>query len=127
MDPGEPFSLPSTLPLTATAAVMVVARCWLSSVVAGAPGLNVMDAWGMRRFVAWSDVKPASLTRESLIHPPVRLVDRQGHSSWIARDTRDLGALHAIAVGFGGAGHPLARVLPTPLHRLQPARPGRQR
>ena len=115
---GEPFTLPSTLPLMAIAAVLVVLIYYLQPTLAGERGLKAMNVWGVRKFVNWSDIESVNFARWYLVQPSLRLVDRGGRTYWIAKDTKDLGALHALAVKHGGASHPLARALETPLHAL---------
>lgn len=115
---GEPFSLPSTLPLMAIAAVLVVVIYYLQPTLAGEPGIKAMNIWGVRRLVGWSDIESVSFARWYLVQPSLKLVDRSGRTYWIARDTKDLGALHALAVEHGGAGHPLAKALETPMYAL---------
>jgi hypothetical protein len=115
---GEDFSLPNTLPLMAAAALMVVLMHALQPTLAGAQGLRVMNVWGVRRPLAWSQIRSATLGRLYGVQPSVKLTDGQGKSYWIARDTQDLRGLYDIARQHGGAQHPLTRVLETPLFAL---------
>ena len=115
---GQPFALPSTLPLMAVAATLVVLIYYLQPTLAGKEGVKAMNNWGVRKFVKWLDIEAVTFARWYLVQPSLKLVDRSGRAYWIARDTKDLGALHALAVEYGGNGHPLARALETPLHAL---------
>ena len=115
---GQPFSLPSTLPLMAVAAVLVALSHYLQPTLAGEHGVKAMNNWGIRRLVPWSDIRSVTFARMYFVQPALKLVDGSGRAHWIARDTLDLGALHAIAVRYGGAGHPLTRALETPLYAL---------
>lgn len=115
---GQPFSLPGTLPLMAVAAMMVVLMYYFQPTLAGKDGVKAMSAWGFRRFVAWADIESVRFARLYLLQPSLKIVDSRGRAYWIAKETRNLGALHALAVEYGGASHPLARALETPLHAL---------
>lgn len=115
---GEPFSLPNTLPLMAIAAVLVVLMHYLQPTMAGEDGIKAMNSWGVRRFLKWSDIASVTFGRMYGVQPSLKLTDRNGRAYWIARDTKHLGALHALAVEHGGRTHPLARALETPLHAL---------
>ena len=115
---GEPFSLLSTAPLMAVAAVIVAAVHFLQPTQAGPQGLNLMQSWGFRRAVPWAAVRDVSFARLYLLQPSMRLTDTQGRVYWIARDTKDLKGLHALALEHAGATHPLTRALETPLFAL---------
>ena len=115
---GEPFSLPKTLPLMVVAALLVVLLHFLQPTLAGADGVKAITAWGTRGFVAWGDIERVAFGRLYLLQPSLKLTDRRGRAYWIATDTKDLGALHALACRYGGADHPLAKALETPLHAL---------
>lgn len=115
---GQPFSLPDTLPLMAAAAVLVMLIYYFQPTLAGPPGVKAVNSWGVRRLVGWADIQAVTLARMHLIQPSLKLLDHRGRSLWIARDSKDLGALHRLAVEHGGVGHPLARALETPLHAL---------
>jgi hypothetical protein len=115
---GQPFSWPETWPLMLVAAAMVCAMYFFQPTQAGPAGLKAMQYSGLRRFVAWSEVGEVGFGRLYFIQPSLRLVDRQGRVYWIARDTRDLKGLHALARQFAGPAHPLTRALETPLFAL---------
>jgi hypothetical protein len=115
---GEPFSLPETLPLMLTAAVVVAATYFFSPTLAGAEGLKVMTAWGFRRPVRWEEIQSVSFARLYFFQPSFKLVTARGRSYWIARDTKDMAGLHALAFARGGPDHPLTRALETPLYAL---------
>jgi hypothetical protein len=115
---GQPFSLPSTLPLMVIAAVLVALMYYLLPTLAGEQGVKAMNTWGIRRLVPWSEIKSVTFARWYLVQPSLKLVDQDGNAYWIAKDTKDLGALHALAVQHGGAAHPLAQALETPLYAL---------
>ena len=115
---GQPFSLPSTLPLMVIAAVMVALMYYLLPTMAGERGVKAMNTWGIRRLVPWTEIESVTFARWYFVQPSLKLVDRRGNVYWIAKDTKDLGALHAISVHYGGAAHPLAQALETPLHAL---------
>lgn len=115
---GQPFSWPNTLPLMAVAALGVLAIYFFQPNQAGPGGLNLMNSWGFRRRLEWSDIQSADFARMYYLQPSVRLKDARGRSHWIATDTKDLKGLHALAVAHGGADHPLARALETPLYKL---------
>lgn len=114
---GEPFAWPDTLPLMGVAAVAVVLTHALQPTQANGQGLKLMTVWGYRRWMRWDEIASASLAK-LLLQPSIRVQDRQGRVGWIARDTQGLSRLHALALVAGGARHPLARVLETPLHAL---------
>lgn len=115
---GQPFSWPESWPLMAAAAVMVSALYFFQPTLAGAAGLKAMQFWGLRRFVAWADVREVSFARLYFVQPSLRLVDKHGRVYWIARDTRDLLGLYGLVKQHAGAGHPLTRALETPLFKL---------
>ena len=115
---GEPFSLPNTLPLMGVAAVVVALLYLFSPTLAGPAGLKVMNAWGFRRPVAWAEIERVSFARMYFVQPALKLVTTAGRTYWIARDTKDLDGLHALALVHGGQGHPLTQALETPLHAL---------
>ena len=52
------------------------------------------------------------------MQPSLKLVDGLGRARWIARNTKDLAVLHAVALTHGGLAHPLTKALVTPLHAL---------
>jgi len=115
---GEPFSLPSTLPLMGLAAVVVVVVYFFQPTLCGASGLKVMGTWGFRRHVAWPEIREVSFSRLYHLQPSLKLIDGHGRAHWIARDTKDLRGLHALAKQFGGPSHPLTVALETPLFQL---------
>lgn len=115
---GQPFSFPNTVPLMVIAAVFVVLLHVLQPTRAGEAGLQVMTIWGFRRRLRWPDINTVTFARWYGLQPSLKLVDHQGRSHWIARDTRNLAGLHALALAHGGADHPLTRALQTPLHAL---------
>jgi hypothetical protein len=115
---GQAFSLPNTLPLMVAAALLVALTYFLQPTLVGAPGLKLMTAWGFRRHVPWSEIKTVSMARLFLVQPSLKLTDSAGRAYWIAKDTKDLRGLHALAVLHGGKDHPLTRALETPLFQL---------
>jgi hypothetical protein len=115
---GRAVVWPDTVPLMAVAAVMVVLTYWLQPTLAGPAGLRVMNSWGVRGFVGWSEVASVELARLYGLQPSLRLRNHRGRSYWIARDSERLQDLWALAVQHGGAQHPLALALQTPLYRL---------
>jgi hypothetical protein len=102
----------------AIAAVMVVAIYFLQPTLCGESGVKAVNTWGLRKHVAWSDIKSVSLGRLYLVQPSLKLVDSQGRSYWIARDTKDLRSMHTLANAHGGPDHPLTVALETPLYKL---------
>jgi hypothetical protein len=114
---GEPFSIPQTMPLAGVAAVMVLLVHYLQPTLAGPGGVKAMNVWGFRSFLRWDAIAEASFGRY-LLQPSIKLVDRRGRRYWIARETKNLQALHRLAAEFGGSAHPLKRILETPLHSL---------
>jgi hypothetical protein len=115
---GQPFSWPNTLPLMAAAAVGVLAIYFFQPTQAGASGLYVMNSWGFRRRLAWTDVQAVDFARLYYLQPSLRIKDLKGRHHWIAVDTKDLQGLHALVQTHGGAQHPLLKALETPLYRL---------
>lgn len=115
---GEAFSLPDELPLMAMTAVAVIVAYFLQPTMAGKPGIKAMTFWGFRRQVPWPEIASVTFARLYYMQPSLKLTDRQGRSYWIARDTKDLPGLHAMAIEFGGVDHPLTRALETPMHAL---------
>ncbi len=115
---GLAFSLPNTLPLMAAAALLVMVTYWLQPTVADANGIKAMTIWGFRRHVRWSDITAVSFARLYVTQPSLKLTDTRGRTCWIARDTKDLPGLHALAVQHGGLSHPLTVALETPMFRL---------
>lgn len=115
---GETFSWPHTAPLMVAAAVVVLLGHALQPTQAGPAGLRAMTPWGFRRAVPWDDIASASFARMFLLQPSIRLLDKQGRSYWIARDTKNLPGLHGVAQTYGGRSHPLTRVLEVPLYKL---------
>jgi hypothetical protein len=115
---GEPFSLPSTLPLMAIAAAMVVLMYFLQPTLCGPNGLKLMTRWGYRRHLKWSDVAAVSLDRAFFVQPSLKVQDPRGRVHWIARDTKNLKGLHGLAIQHAGTGHPLVQALEIPLYAL---------
>ena len=115
---GEPFSLPNTLPLMAVAAVPVVLMHYFQPTMAGEQGVKAINIWGIRKLVNWPDIQSVTFARYYLVQPSLRLVDQGGQTYWISKDTKNLGALYALAIKHGGTNHPLARALETPMHAL---------
>jgi hypothetical protein len=115
---GQPFSLPNTLPLMGVAALFVAIVYFLQPTLAGPAGLKVMNTWGFRRQLEWSNIKAVSLGRLYLVQPSLKIVDGKGRAYWIARDTKDMKGLYAIARSCGGPDHPLTKALETPLFAL---------
>jgi hypothetical protein len=115
---GQAFSLPNTLPMMAVAAIIVAMGYFLQPTLGGATGLKLMSVWGFRRHVAWSDIQTVSLARLLLVQPSLKVTDNAGRTHWIARDTKDLHGLHALALRHGGKTHPLTLALETPLFQL---------
>jgi hypothetical protein len=113
---GEPFSWPGTVPMMLATALVTVAAYLLQPTLAGPAGLKLLNNWGLRRTLAWDDVRSADLARMYGLQPSFRLRDARGRAHRIARDTEDLAGLHAIALRHGGPGHPLVQVLSTPLY-----------
>jgi len=112
---GQPFSWPSTVPFALAAGAIVLAFYVLRPVQAGPRGLNVLSRLGHRRWVAWSDVTDVQFGHRQPLEPALRIADRQGRVHWIPRHTQNLRTLQQMAVQFGGAAHPLAVALETPL------------
>ncbi len=100
------------------AAVMVVALYFLQPTLCGESGVKAVNSWGFRRHLAWTDIQTVSLGRLYLIQPSLKLVDPAGRWYWIARDTKGLDSMHALAKVHGGLKHPLTLALETPLYRL---------
>ena len=71
---------------------------------------------GIRRLVAGSETRFVALARWHLMQPSPQLADDDGDAHWIARDTEDPAALHAVALRYGVIGHPIVRALETSLH-----------
>ena len=115
---GEPFSLPSTLPLMGVAAVVVAVVYFFQPTLAGPEGLKVMNSFGFRRLVKWTEIQSTTLGRLYFVQPSLKLVDHRGRAYWIARDTKDMKGLHEVAMSCGGPSHPLTRALEIPLFAL---------
>jgi hypothetical protein len=115
---GEPFSWPNTVPLMVIAAAMVVAIYFLQPTLCGASGVKAVNTWGFRKHVAWNEITSVSFGRLYLLQPSLKIIDCNGRRYWIARDTKDLGSMHALAKIHGGACHPLTLALETPLYQL---------
>lgn len=115
---GKPFNWPDTLPMMVIAGAFVLIMYFLQPTQAGEAGLNVMNNWGTRQRIAWSDIRSVNLARFYLLQPSLCLLDGKGKSYWIALDTKDLSGLHELASTHGGADHPLTLALETPLYRL---------
>ena len=115
---GEPLSMPNTLPYMVLAAVVVAYSYFLQPTVAGPKGLKAMRSWGWRSHVAWAEITDVTFARYYLLQPSFRLVDVKGKVYWIARDTKDMKGLYAIAREFGGPNHPLTNALETPLFAI---------
>ena len=115
---GQPFSWPNTLPVMGLAAIAVAVVYFFQPTLVGASGLKAMSTWGYRRTVAWPDITQVTFARLYFLQPSLKLIDRNGRAFWIARDTRNLHALHTLAKTHGGEQHPLTLALETPLFRL---------
>lgn len=115
---GAPFSWPDTLPFMGFTALVVTLVYFFQPTTCSAQGLNVMTTWGFRRSVGWDQITQVSFARLYMLQPSIKLVDDQGRSYWISRDTKDLKRLHADALMYGGASHPLTQALQTPFFEL---------
>ena len=115
---GEPFSVPNTLPLMGVAAVLVAVIYFFQPTLAGPEGVQVMNSFGFRRLVKWSDIQTTTLGRLYFVQPSLKILDLRGRAYWIARDTKDMNGLYAIARACGGVDHPLTKALETPLFAL---------
>lgn len=115
---GEPFSLPSSLPLMAIAAAMVVLMYFLQPTLCGPTGLKFITHWGYRHHLKWSDVAAVSLARAFFVQPSLKIQNSRGRVHSIARDTKNLKGLHALAIQHAGPDHPLVQALVTPLYAL---------
>jgi hypothetical protein len=113
---GEPFTMPNTLPFMVLAAVVVAFSYFVQPTLAGARGLRAMRSWGWRSHVRWEEITQVTFARYYLVQPSFRLLDNSGKVYWIARETKDMKGLHAIAREFGGPSHPLTKALETPLY-----------
>jgi hypothetical protein len=112
---GEPFSWPSTLPLSLAAGLIVLVFYLLRPIQAGPGGLNLLSRFGHRRMVSWEEIPDAGFGHRQPLEPAFRVGDRRGRIHWIPRHTKELRILQEMAVQFGGANHPLAVILETPL------------
>jgi Bacterial PH domain len=112
---GQPFSWPSTIPISLAAGLIVVAFYLMRPVQAGPAGLRLLNRLGFRRLVAWDDVCDVRFGRRQPLEPAFRLTDRRGKVYWIPRHTQGLRELQRMCMRFGGASHPLAVALETPV------------
>ena len=112
---GHPFSLPSTLPLAAVAAVIVIGMHALRPVQAGPNGILLLRRTGQRRRVPWESITSVSFGRRLPLEPAFRVADSSGRVHWLPRHTANLRALQRLVVQYGGPAHPLARALETPI------------
>jgi len=112
---GQPFSLPSTLPLAVVAGVIVLGMHWLRPVRANEQGILLLRRSGGRRFLPWASISSVSFGRRLPLEPAFRIVDSSGAVLWLPRHTANLRALQLLAVQYGGDTHPLARALETPV------------
>lgn len=115
---GAPFSWPDTLPFMGFTAVAVTIVYFFQPTKCGPQGLMAMTPWGVRRHVAWDQIKEVTFGRLYLLQPSLKLIDAQGRTFWISRDTKDLRGLHTDSMKFGGPLHPLTVALQTPLFEL---------
>ena len=109
-----PFSS-STLPIAASAAVVVLVLYVLRPIKAGPDGLELLHRLGFRRHVAWADIVAVRFGFRHPLEPAFRIEDREGRVHWIPRHTKRLRELQRLTVEYGGATHPLARALETPI------------
>jgi hypothetical protein len=112
---GQPFSLPSTLPLAVVAAVIVLGMYWLRPVQVKQEGILLLRRTGRRRLVPWQSITSVSFGRRLPLEPAFRVADSSGQIHWLPRQTANLRALQQLVVQYGGASHPLARALETPI------------
>jgi len=112
---GHPFSLPSTLPSAAVAAVIVVGMHLLRPVQAGPSGILLLRRTGRRRRVPWESITSVSFGRRLPLEPAFRVAYSYGRVHWLPRHTANLRALQLLVVQYGGSSHPLARALETPI------------
>ena len=94
---GEPLPMPNTLPYMVLAAVVVAYSYFIQPTMAGPKGMKAMRSWGWRSVVGWTEIADVTFARYYLLQPSFRLVDVKGRVYWIARDTKDLKGLYAIA------------------------------
>jgi ribose/xylose/arabinose/galactoside ABC-type transport system permease subunit len=117
---GEPFVWPETLWLMGVTGVLVLAVYALLPARADEQGLDAFDGLGLRHRLPWAQIVRVELRPwwAMWCAPALCLVTTEGRRRWLARDTRGLDALHALARRTAGPDHPLVRALETPLHRL---------
>ena len=115
---GRQLSWPPTLFLMAAAAGGVLLAYLFQPTEAGPRGLRLMSLWGYRRDLRWDELVEVRHARFYGLQPAFRLVTRDGRVHWIARDTRNLPRLYALAREFGGPTHPLVLSLQTPLYAV---------
>ena len=112
---GQPFSLPSTLPLAAVAAVIVLGMYWLRPVQVSPEGILLLRRTGQRRLVPWQSITSVSFGRRLPLEPAFRVADSAGQIHGLPRHTANLRALQLLVAQYGGVAHPLARALETPI------------
>jgi len=112
---GQPFSLPSTLPLAVVAAIIVVGMHWLRPVQVNEQGLLLLRRSGQRRLVSWQSVSAVTFGRRLPLEPGFRIVDTANQVFWLPRHTANLRELQQLVVQHAGIDHPLAKALETPI------------
>jgi hypothetical protein len=112
---GDPFSLPSTLPLALVAAVIVLGMHWFRPVLAGEEGVVLLRRSGARRLVPWASFASVGFGRRLPLEPAFRITDTAGTVYWLPLHTANLRELQRLAARNGGPAHPLARALETPV------------
>jgi Bacterial PH domain len=112
---GQPFSLPSTLPLAVVAAVIVLGMYWFRPVQVGPEGILLLRRTGQRRLVPWHSITSVSFGRRLPLEPAFRVADSGGQVHWLPRHTANLRELQLLVAHHGGPAHPLARALETPI------------
>jgi hypothetical protein len=101
--------------LAVVAAVIVLGMHWLRPVQAGASGILLLRRTGQRRLVPWESITSVSFGRRLPLEPAFRVADSAGQVHWLPRHTGNLRALQILVAQYGGANHPLARALETPI------------
>ncbi len=116
---GGSFNLTRVMPMLMAASVFYVLHMyWFCPTLAGVAGLKLINGWGWRRRVAWSEIVEVHQARRLKCIPSLRVVCASGQVYWFDTEIANLAKLHSIALEAGGPEHPLVMALSTPQYAL---------
>ncbi len=112
---GRPFSPRPTILMAAAAAATCAVLYFLLGTRANSQQILLADSWGTRRPLRWADIALVSYMKRGG-QPQWRITSTAGKHFWLARETKNLRGLYALAREHGGEDHPLVKALEKPIY-----------